>query len=177
MPVKKQVELGILNITSVQAERGNNMDVKACRRQGKTWFPKDKKCLDLNFKIRDPKATKRSHARQIQRLREKGTKFDDILPKQARGPDYTGERAIDERLQRDAQYLYSMYKSKEWQKCNQKVAKELKTRINMATRDEIKFQLAQEQIPESLDTAFYMLYYGKTNNLMKKVLKDTLWCE
>ena len=153
------------------------MDAKICRKQGKTWFPKDKKCLDLNFKVRDPQATKKTHITRIKKLKEKEILFEDILPKVPKGPDYTGERAIWERLQYDQWYLHRMYKSKEWQKCNQKVAKELKSRINSATRDEIKFQLTQEQIPESYDTAFYVLYYGKTNNLMKKVLKDTLRCE
>jgi len=153
------------------------MDAKTCRRQRKTWFPKDKKCLDLNFKVRDPRATRKNHMDRIKKLKEKEIEFEDFLPKEHKGPTYSGERAIWERLQRDHWYLHSMYESKEWQKCNQKAAKELKTRINSATRDEIKFQLAQKQISESYGTAFYMLYYGRTNNLMKKVLKDTLRCE
>lgn len=153
------------------------MDAKACRKQGKTYFPKDKKCLDLTFKVRDPQATRKNHITRIGKLKEKGIKFDDILPKQPKGPDYSGERAIWERLQYDKYYLHKVYNSEDWKKCNQQTAKEMKPRINDATREEIKFQLRQEGISEAFDTAFYMMHYNRVNNLMKKVLKDAMWCK
>lgn len=154
------------------------MDANACRNQGKTWFPKDKKCLDLNFKLRGPEGTRQRHIVQINKLKNRGITFDDILPRQPPQGDYIAEQAIEqERLQRNPYFIHNIYESGRWKECSQNVAKEMKAAINSATRDEIKFQLKEKGLPESYDTAFYILHYKKTNALMKKILKDNLYCD
>ncbi|MBE3120705.1 MAG: hypothetical protein IMZ53_08425 [Thermoplasmata archaeon] len=153
------------------------MDAQVCRKQGKTWFPKDRKCLDLNFKLRDPEGTRQRHMVQIRKLKERKISFEGILPTMPSGADYTGERAVEERMQDNHFFIYNIYESGQWKECSQKVAKEMKSLINNATRDEIKFQLKDKGIPNSYDTAFYMMYYKKTNALMKKILKENLYCD
>jgi hypothetical protein len=153
------------------------MNAETCRRDGKTWFPKDKRCIDLNFRLRDLDGTYHRHLSQINKLTEKGIKFKDILPSMITGYSRSAQYEIEDRLQGNKWFVHNIFDTDNWRKCNQKVAKEMKTAINSETREEIKYQLKDRGLPESYDTAFYAMNYNKTNALMKKILKENIYCD
>jgi len=142
------------------------MAAKSCKK-GDTYIPKFKGCHDLDFKIKNPEATKNKHASQIKKVKQSDLKFDDVFGRY-------GEDMIISDVANSTQYQYTVKKSLQKDKPSSFDVRQLKHIINWKTRQKIEKALKDESLPKSWDTAFYMANYNKINNMMKKATKELI---
>lgn len=127
------------------------------------------KKLNYDFKLKDYEATKARHIVQIRKVRTQAN-WDKII-------DSNWMEEIEGMIKnglRSTWWEYNIVKEDgrlHDYRNHQSKLREVKTAINGTTRQFIKAQLKWYGLPESWDTAFYILYYKRINAGMKRLAK------
>ena len=121
--------------------------------------------LNYIFKIQDYSYTKKRHAKQIQKIRDSGITYRDII-----SYEIIDDLVCD--VQGEPWWSFLFVREMEKNKLTQSLLKQIKSRVNQVMREYIARNLVLEGLPASYDTAFYIIHYDRINNLMNMITKE-----